>query len=73
MQTYAAEVGELPFPVMKEAMLKLSQALRGTVTEILLKRATQEGTELVYFDDFLGNDDKDIFGKIFNVDVNTLS
>ena len=57
-----ASVDSLPFPVLKRAKARLAGALRNTTTQVLLKSAKFEDN-MVYFDDFLGDADTDIFGK----------
>ncbi len=52
----------LPLPVFSRAMATLSSALRGNMTADLLRRANIGADGLVYFEDFLGNADKNILG-----------
>ena len=63
LQTYSSEHSSLPYPVMRRTMKSLSAVFRGNVTDDLLKRATADGNGLLYFDDFLGNNDKNVNGK----------
>ena len=51
------------FPVLTEAMEILAPALRGNMTADLLKRANVDEKGLVYFEDFLGNADKESSGN----------
>lgn len=55
--------GSLPYPVLERAKERLNKALREDVTSDLLKRAKTEKNQM-YFDDFLGDADTNIFGKI---------
>lgn len=50
-------------PALTQVMLTLGPALRGNMTTDLLKRANTDEQGLVYFEDFLGNADKDISGN----------
>ena len=59
-----ASADHLPFPVMERVLLRLIDAVRNHTTDVLLKMATLEG-DLAYFDDFLGDADKDLFGKSY--------
>lgn len=61
LQTYASAYS-LPYPVLGRMMETLSAVMRGNVTSDLMKRAVTDKDGLVYFEDFLGNNDKDIFG-----------
>ena len=63
LQTYNSSRNSLPHPVLARVMASLSAALRGNVTADLLKRANADGEGLLYFEDFLGNADKNILGK----------
>ena len=51
----------LPYPVLERAKERLNNALRNAATNDILKRAQTEKDE-VYFDDFLGDADKNIIG-----------
>lgn len=64
LQTYASN-NPLPYPVLSRVMSMLSTLLRGNVTSELLKRAIPAKHGLVYFEDFLGNDDRNILGNNF--------
>jgi hypothetical protein len=52
---------KLPYPVLERMRVKLNTALRGPVTSNLMDRAKIDKND-AYFDDFLGDNDKDIFG-----------
>ena len=56
---------QLP-PVLTRCQDMLSQVLRHDMTDQIVKMATFEDN-LVYFDEFLGDDDKDILGIKFGV------
>ena len=65
IQTYVADRhGDLPFPVLNTVKERLSEAMQNIVTPRVVKMAQpdqQNGT--VYFDDFLGNNDRNLFGN----------
>lgn len=62
LQSHFKVHGDLPYPVMNRVMSRLSDALRHNATHTLLKKAITDKDGLVYFEDFLGVADKDIFG-----------
>ena len=62
IRTYASG-HTLPYAVMERVLDRLSLTLRENVTADLLKRATTDKDGLVYFEDFLGNGDKNILGE----------
>ena len=67
IQSYSVRHGGVlpPFPVLGRVKERLSVAMRSIVTPTVLKIATpdeQSGT--VYFDEFLGGNDRTTFGKI---------
>ncbi len=65
LQTYLVNINlSLPFPVMGRVMSKLSSTLRGAVTNDLLERAIEDSNGLIYYQDFLGKDDRNELGKI---------
>lgn len=58
--------GELPFAVIGRVKERLLDVMQNAVSPTVLKMAItdqQEQGATVYFDDFLGNDDRDFFGK----------
>lgn len=63
LQTHSSNGQPLPHPVLARVMAALSTALRGDVTADLLRRATPDNEGFIYFEDFLGNADKNILGK----------
>ncbi len=63
LQTYLAAGNSLPFDVIGRVLDRLAFVLRGNVTTDLLKRAVTGEDGLIYFEDFLGNDDRNIEGK----------
>ena len=65
LETYTASGAALPYSVLTRTMSTLSVVLRGNVTSDLLKRAKTEQDGSIYFEDFLGNDDRDITGIHF--------
>ena len=52
----------LPYPVLARVRDKLTSALREGATDALLEQVTVEGG-VAYWDDFLGDNDTDIFGE----------
>ncbi len=55
----------LPYPVLTRVMNTLATAWQGNVTADLLKRAIVDKDDgLVFFEDFLGNNDRDILGNV---------
>lgn len=67
LQTFTSAGHSLPYAVLTRVMERLSSTLRGDVTTNLLKRAITDKDGLVYFEDFLGNDDRNILGKTVEV------
>lgn len=63
LQAYSSNGRSLPHPVLASVMATLSAALRGNVTADLLRRANTDKEGLIYFEDFLGNADKNILGE----------
>lgn len=53
---------KLPLPFLYKARSMLSIAMRSNATEYILNNAVEEEDKYVYFDDFLGDADKDILG-----------
>ena len=62
LQTYNGSKHSLPHPSLSRVMAVLTAALRGNATQDLLKRAKTDKDGLVYFEDFLGNADKNVEG-----------
>lgn len=62
LQTYTSSGATLPYAVLTKVMRTLTSVMRGNVTVDLLKRATSDQDGSMYFEDFLGNDDRDILG-----------
>ena len=56
----------LPYPVLDRVMALLSSLLRETVTTDLLERATTDHEGLVYYQDFVGKDDRTRLGFLLN-------
>jgi len=54
----------LPYPVLHRVMVLLSSTLRETVTRDLLERATTDREGLVYYQDFLGKEDRNSLGSL---------
>ena len=63
LETYTSAGHSLPYTVLTRVMERLSFTLRGNVTHDLLFRAVREESGLVYFEDFLGADDRNILGS----------
>ena len=61
LQTHKSS-SPLPHPVLERVLGTLADLMRGNVTRDLLKRVQRDEDGLVYFQDFLGNADKDITG-----------
>ncbi|GFN84616.1 hypothetical protein PoB_001112200, partial [Plakobranchus ocellatus] len=59
----ALKKGPLPSEVMKKVYAILKDACLGAMTKDILAKAQYEEKGKNYFDDFLGNADKDVFGK----------
>lgn len=56
-------VDNLPYPVMEQARDLLTAAMRGNGTDSILQMAQLDSTDnWVYWDDFLGDNDTNIFG-----------
>lgn len=65
IQSYlASHHGDLPYPVMNTVRERLLDSMQNVVSPNLIKMARPDQQEgMAYFDDFLGNDDKDMFGN----------
>ncbi|KAK3776415.1 hypothetical protein RRG08_023768 [Elysia crispata] len=59
----ALKSGPLPSPIMKEVYTMLKDVCLGAITKDILSKAQYEFEEKYFFDDFLGNGDKDIFNR----------
>ena len=57
----------LPYPVLDRVMALLSSILRETVTRDLLQQATTDHEGLVYYQDFLGKDDRTSSGILIKL------
>ena len=64
LQLLKSSDGQLTYPVMKKASRDLEALLRGNFTNALIKSAVHDESGLAYYDEFLGDDDKDLFGNI---------
>lgn len=62
LRTYAVK-DPLPYPVLTRTMDTLENLMQGTVTRFILNKAITSEDGLVYFEEFLGNDDVNILGK----------
>ena len=51
------------FQVMKTVMEGLGNVLKGNMTDHVISEAKMEGTDMIYFDDFLGDGDVDNKGN----------
>uniref|UniRef100_A0A1X7VN73 Uncharacterized protein n=1 Tax=Amphimedon queenslandica TaxID=400682 RepID=A0A1X7VN73_AMPQE len=56
---------QLPYPVMQTVKMRMSSTLRGEGTNDILRRATRHN-DFIYFDDFLGDNDKNLYGERVN-------
>ena len=55
---------QLPYPVMQTVKRRMSSTMRGAGTNDILRRATRHN-DFIYFDDFLGDNDKNFYGMSF--------
>ena len=71
IQSYmASHHGSLPFPVLGTVKDRLLDVMKNTVSPKVVKMATpDQQNATVYFDDFMGNDDRDIRGKVKNCEL----
>ena len=58
---------QIMYAVMEEASRDLETLLRSNFTDTLIKLAVHDEYGLAYYDEFLGDDDKDLFGNMFIV------
>ena len=65
LQLLKSSDGQIMYPVIEEASSDLETTLRGNFTDTLIKSVIHDKSGMAYCDDFLGNDDKDFFGKVF--------
>ncbi len=63
LRSYSQRHGRLPYAVMERAMDTLTVAMRGAATTDILKKAVTDKDGLMYFDDFLGDNDKNMQGE----------
>ena len=57
--------GDLPFPVLNTVKDRLLDVMQNVVTPTVVKMATVgKQNTTVYFDEFLGNNDRDAFGRV---------
>ena len=66
LQLLKSSEGQLTFSVLEKASHDLEALLRSNFTDALVKSAVHDKSGLAYFDDFLGDGDKDLFGNAFN-------
>ena len=57
--------GQIVYPIMEKTSRNLETLLRGNFTDTLIKLAVHDEYGLAYYDEFLGDDDKDLFGNMF--------
>lgn len=67
LQLLRSADGQLKYTVMQEASHKLESVLRNNLTDTLIKSAIHDTSGLAYYDDFLGDSDTDLFGKVLIV------
>ena len=65
LQLLKSSDGQIMYPVMEKASRDLEILLRTNFTDTLIKSAIHDKSGLAYYDEFLGNNDKDLFGKTF--------
>ncbi|CAG2252670.1 unnamed protein product [Mytilus edulis] len=54
-----ARIGELPHEAMRTVMEGLGSALKGNMTQHVISQSKMEGSDMIYYDDFLGDGDID--------------
>jgi len=64
LQLLKASDQPLMYAIMEKASRDLESLLRGNFTDALIKSAVHDKSGLVFYDDFLGNGDKDLFGNV---------
>ncbi len=69
LQSYIAEHGQFPYAVMERVMETLTTAMRGSATNDILKKVKTDKNGLMYLDDFLGDNDRNILGEIYHMCV----
>ncbi len=62
MENYNA-ISPLPFPVLSRVKKMLSKTLRETVTDVLMKNYHKDSEGFIYYEEILGLNDTNIFGK----------
>ena len=65
LQLLKSSDGQIMYTVMEKASRDLEATLRGNFTDTLIKSAIRDKSGLAYYDEFLGDDDKDLFGNVF--------
>lgn len=63
LQLLKASDQSLTYTILEKALRDLESLLRSNFTDVLIKLAVHDESGLVYYDDFLGNKDKDLFGN----------
>lgn len=65
LQLLKSSDGQLNHTVLEKASHDLEALLRGNFTDNLIKSAIHDESGSAYYDDFLGDGDKDLFGNMF--------
>ena len=65
LQLLKSSDGQIMYSVMEKASCDLETSLRSNFTDTLIKSAIHDKYGLAYYDEFLGDGDKDLFGNMF--------
>ena len=68
MENYST-ASPLPFPVLSRVKDMLSKTLRETVTDVLMKKYHKDSEGFIYYEEILGLNDINIFGKRIGVTI----
>ena len=72
LQLLKSSDGQKMHPVLEKASHDLETSLRSNFTDTLIKSVIHDTSGLAYCDEFLGNNDKDMFGKVFIISLYNL-
>ena len=64
LQLLKSSDGQTMYPVMEKASRDLETSLRNNFTDTLIKFVIHDTSGLAYCDEFLGNNDEDLFGNV---------